>query len=214
MIKCAPSLWWRTFLRVALDSGLRKAELENLHWRDVDFAAMTVTVTAKKAGRFELPGEGDFPILPWTAKAKASYRTVPLTAEATALLQRLRLKSGRSAYVFVDLDRLRAIDARLEAGTLHPRASVTNNVIRNLQVIQRHARARLAKQQQKPVESIDWPLGTLHDLRRTWCTRVAAAVPMHVLKELAGHANVSTTCAYYLAASTSDAEKVRAALSA
>ena len=214
MIEASPSLWWKTFILVAADTGLRKQELENLLWRAVDFDAMVVSVVGRKAGRFEVEGARTYPILPWTAKAKASYRTVPLTPAAAALLQRLKLKAGHSAYLFLDLPRLAAIDGRLKAGTLHPRADLVNNLSRDFKAIQQRARELLAERRGVPLESVDWPVGTLHDLRRTWCTRVAAAVPMHVVKELAGHANISTTAAFYLATSESDAEKVRSALSA
>ena len=54
--------------------------------------------------------------------------------------------------------------------------------------------------------------GCLHDLRRTYATRVASAIPMHVLKEYMGHADIGTTARYYLATTEGDAAKVRAAL--
>lgn len=214
MVEASPSLWWKTFIRLAVDTGLRKQELEHLLWRVVDFDAMMLAVVPRKAGRFEVPGGGNFPILRWTAKTKASYRTVPLTPEAASLLQRLRLKSGHSAYVFLDLDRLAALGAKDKAGTLHPRADLVNNLLRDFKAIQGRARALIADRKGVSLNQIDWPVATLHDLRRTWCTRVAAAVPMHVLKELAGHANISTTATFYLTTTASDAEKVRAALSA
>ena len=43
-------------------------------------------------------------------------------------------------------------------------------------------------------------------------TRVASAVPMHVLKEYMGHADIATTQRYYLKTSDSDAKKVRAGI--
>ncbi len=43
-------------------------------------------------------------------------------------------------------------------------------------------------------------------------TRLASAIPMHVLKEYLGHADIATTAKYYLKTTADDAAKVRAAL--
>ena len=64
------------------------------------------------------------------------------------------------------------------------------------------------------VDDVAWPPGTLHDLRRTYGTRMARVVPMHVLKEYMGHAKITTTQEYYLAAETQDADRARAAMEA
>ena len=37
------------------------------------------------------------------------------------------------------------------------------------------------------------PLGTIHDLRKTYGTWMAEAVPMHVLQRLMGHADITIT---------------------
>ncbi|MCH7545563.1 MAG: site-specific integrase, partial [Planctomycetes bacterium] len=60
----------------------------------------------------------------------------------------------------------------------------------------------------------EWKIGTFHDLRRTFCTRAAAVLPMHVLKHYAGHADIATTVAFYLQTDADDAAKLRAAMSA
>jgi integrase len=57
MIAVAPSLWWKTFIRLAVTSGLRRGELLSLHWRDVDFKAKRLTVSRKDAGEFEVKDE-------------------------------------------------------------------------------------------------------------------------------------------------------------
>ena len=59
----------------------------------------------------------------------------------------------------------------------------------------------------------EWNVGTFHDLRRTFCTRAAAVLPMHVLKHYAGHADIATTVAFYLQTDENDAAKLRAAMS-
>ncbi len=63
--------------------------------------------------------------------------------------------------------------------------------------------------QDKSDDAVEWPRGTLHDLRRTYGTHLARRVPMHVLRQLLGHANISTTADYYLGFTDADAEIAR-----
>jgi site-specific recombinase XerD len=40
------------------------------------------------------------------------------------------------------------------------------------------------------------PPGSLHDLRKSYCTNLSGAVPLHVVQELAGHSDIRTTRRY------------------
>lgn len=42
------------------------------------------------------------------------------------------------------------------------------------------------------------PKCSLQDLRKSYCTNMAGALPMHVVQELAGHSDIRTTRQYYL----------------
>ena len=42
------------------------------------------------------------------------------------------------------------------------------------------------------------PKCSFHDLRKSFCTNLAATVPLHVVQELAGHADIRTTRDHYL----------------
>ena len=42
------------------------------------------------------------------------------------------------------------------------------------------------------------PKCTLHDLRKSYCTNLAGSVPLHVVQELARHADIRTTRKHYL----------------
>ena len=64
----------------------------------------------------------------------------------------------------------------------------------------------------RKAKELDWPLGSPHDLRKTFCTHAAARLPLHVLKHYAGHASIQTTAAYYLRTTPDDADKLRAAM--
>ena len=42
------------------------------------------------------------------------------------------------------------------------------------------------------------PKCSFHDLRKSYCTNLAGTVPLHVVQELAGHADIRTTRKHYL----------------
>jgi integrase len=82
-------------------------------------------------------------------------------------------------------------------------------------VIQKNAQEKLAKDREVGLEKVPWPIGSIHDLRKTYCTRMAeAGVPMNALQQWAGHSNPKTTMAYYTATTEAMAERGRTALAA
>lgn len=105
MREVSPTLWWRVFIALAETSGLRKGELVNLQWRDVDFEAKTLRVTAKRAGEFTIKDKGVFPLLPWSAKSYEE-RMLPLPEFTVSMLAKLHGESDGSPYVFLSLERL------------------------------------------------------------------------------------------------------------
>ena len=214
MRAAAPNLWWRAFIALAESSGLRKGELLNLLWRDIDFEARTVRVSAKRAGVAPIAGGGGVPILAWSAKSYEE-RVVPLPDSTIATLARLQAESDGSPYVFLSRQRLEGVAREIERkGSLGPNYELVNNLHRQFDELQVAARALLAERRGVEIDKVTWERGTIHDLRRTYGTRLSRAVPIHVLKEYMGHAKVQTTQEYYLAAETEDADRARAALEA
>ena len=125
MIEAAPSLMWQALIQLAVTSGLRKSELLHLRWEeDVDLDACTVRVQGRRGG----PS-----ILAWEPKTARSTRTVPLPLATVDLLRRLKIKSGGSPYLFIDLNRLAVIDARMSAGKLRPNFDLINNFTRRFE---------------------------------------------------------------------------------
>ncbi len=53
---------------------------------------------------------------------------------------------------------------------------------------------------------------SFHDLRKSYCTNLANAVPLHVVQELAGHADIRTTRKHYLKVHDEQIESARRAL--
>jgi len=202
----------RAFVQLAVTSGLRKSELLNLLWQDVDFERGTVRVAAKRPGTFTVPDRGEFPIFAWTSKSY-NERTVPIPDETLSALMDLQEEGDESAYIFLSLDRLEKIVAEQAANGLGENYELKNNLANRFRTLQREARKLLAHRREVEVKNVTWPTGSLHDLRRTYGTFMARVVPIHVLKEYMGHSKIDTTQAFYLAAETRDADVARETLS-
>ena len=100
-------------------------------------------------------------------------RIVPLPNLAVSLLIELQLAAANGQeYVFVN-----------SKGPATGDRVKRQNVWRDFQAIRRRA---------------GLPACTYHDLRKSYCTNLAGAVPLHVVQELAGHADIRTTRKHYL----------------
>lgn len=84
-------LLWRTFLWIALDSGMRRGELRGLRWDSIDFSSHTVLVENNyQHGKDCRPKSG-------------KDREVEIGPEVIDLLQQLRsCQIGESPYVFAN----------------------------------------------------------------------------------------------------------------
>ena len=61
-------------------------------------------------------------------------------------------------------------------------------------------------------EKAGLPKCSFHDLRKSYCTNLAGAVPLHVVQELAGHADIRTTRKHYIKVRDEQIESARRAL--
>ena len=135
-------------------------------------------------------------MLAWETKTHEE-RSVPLADDLVQELGDYLLDSDASPYVFLTLERLAAIDARMKASRWGPKTDLMNNLGRDLQVIQRHARRLLAEKTERTLDEIAWVDGTLHDFRRTYATHMAPHVDLLTLCRWLGHANPKTTQEFY-----------------
>lgn len=108
----------------------------------------------------------------WTPK-DMDMRLVPLPAQAVNVLTELQVDATKGqAYVFVN-GKGPAARGRVKR----------QNITRNFQAIRRRAGVPRCK---------------FHDLRKSYCTNIAQATPLHVVQQLAGHADIRTTQKHYL----------------
>lgn len=202
MLDAAPDMWWRAFLLIAVTAGPRKEEILNLLWRDVDLGKRTISINAKRPEAFTGIDGKQYETLEWSPKTYA-VRTIPIPDRTVEAMKLLKADSDGSPYLFVSLSRLAVINAKAQAGVRRGRAETCNNMLRSFRKIQVAA--------SEVIEQKDWRIGTIHDLRRTYGSRMADVVPMHVLQKWMGHSDVSVTATYYLHQSDGHAEAARAA---
>jgi len=173
------ALRWDLLVVVALSTGLRRGELLNCTWKDVDFEEQTIRVA---------PKEETVETWEWLIK-DTDRRTLPLTSELVQLLvdHQSRQPEGYP-YVFVPLRRYDHIQRELRARGLwtysDSRLKVINNFKRDFDLILRRA----------AIET-----GEFHDLRRTAiCNWFEEGMSEFDVMKLAGHADFRTTHRFYL----------------
>ena len=180
---------WELLILSALSTAMRRGELLNATWRDIDFAKQTVEVAPKSDTEHTWP---------WFVK-DTDRRTLPLTDVLVArLIERHSAQPEGYPYVFVPTwryDRIQKIRQQGKWTEEHGKCPV-NNFARQWEQILSWA-------------SIDH--GEFHDLRRTCLTTWL----LHGLSEyevmcLAGHADFQTTHRFYLAVREDHLKRARA----
>jgi integrase len=170
---------WDLLVLVALCTGMRRGELLNCTWSDIDLAAQTLTVSPK-----------DDTEETWSWLIKDLYRrTLPLTDEVAQMLaDHQNEQPERHPYVFVLPARYAYIQDELRAHSSWRYSDSSQKVVpifnRTFRRILRYA----------GIER-----GTFHDLRRTAISNwLANGLSEFEVMKLAGHANFSTTHRFYL----------------
>jgi integrase len=181
---------WETLIRICLGTGMRRGELMNITWRDIDFANMTVDVSPK----YDCQDTWE-----WHIK-DTDRRTLPLTAELVKLLVEFQMSQPEgNPYVFVPMARYEHIQELRRTGqwTVEKGRSPLSKFCHHFNNIRR--RAGIVS-------------GTFHDLRRTCLSNwIVEGLSLHEVKELAGHAGIETTDRFYLAVRKDVVDRARAA---
>jgi integrase len=186
------SVKWDLMISVALATAMRRAELLNCTWGDVDFDAQTIEVNPKQNTKETWQ---------WLIK-DSDHRTLPLTEEIVQMLVDHHTQQPEGyPYVFVPRARYDHIQNVLRPKgkwTLSDsRLKVVNNFKRSFDTILRKADAKK---------------GTFHDFRRTAISMwLANGMSEHDVMVLAGHASFATTHKFYLAVADDLVDRARVA---
>ncbi|UCC98975.1 MAG: site-specific integrase [Phycisphaerales bacterium] len=188
------ALPWDVLIYTAIITGMRRGELLNLVWADVDFEAKQIHVSPKA----NTPETWQ-----WLIK-DTDRRILPLTDEAVFMLAEHQARQpDKYAYVFVPPQRYKVIQELRKQGkwTLSDaRLKVINNFRRKYERIQKGASVRVRR---------------FHDLRNTAITNwFANGLNEYEVMKLAGHATFETTHQFYLAVADDLVDRARAAASA
>jgi len=186
------SVKWELLIAVALATAMRRSELMNCTWVDVDFDAQTIEVNLK---------ENTKDTWEWRIK-DAEHRTLPLTDEIVQMLvDHHTMQPEGYPYVFVPTARYDHIQNVLRPKgkwTLEDaRLKVVNNFKRSLDKILLKAGVKT---------------GTFHDIRRTVISMwFANGMSEYEVMRLAGHSDFATTHKFYLAVADDLVDRARVA---
>jgi integrase len=174
------SLDWDILISLAITTGMRKSELLNLVWSDIDFDEMVIEVT---------PKENTPETWEWQIK-DTDRRRLPLTENVSHQLIQLQNRRPEGyAYVFAPPSRCDHI-----LKVLRPKGKWTLSSARNCVV------NTFTKNFNKILATANVRKGTFHDIRKTAITHwFRRGLREYEVMSLAGHAKFSTTHKFYLA---------------
>jgi len=181
---------WELLIVVALCTGMRRGELLNTTWRDMDIENQVIHVSPKNSTGYTWE---------WHIK-DAERRAIPLTDEVVRLLtEHLANQPSGYPYVFVPVRRYDHIQKVRKQGkwTVEHGKCPVNNFTKQFQVILRRAAVQD---------------GEFHDFRRTrltWWFRYGLSE--FDVMTLAGHSDFNTTRRFYLAVREDLLDRTRAA---
>jgi integrase len=183
---------WELLIRMALCTGMRRGELLNTTWSDIDFEHKCVDVSPKKDTEY---------IWEWHIK-DTDRRTLPLTDELVQLLVEYQTtRPEKYPYLFIPSSHYDYIQRLRKEGkwSVQRGCCPVNNFERQFKVVLRTA----------GIEN-----GGFHDLRRTCLTNwFSNGLSEHDVMTMAGHASFETTRLFYLAVRDDLLERTRQASS-
>lgn len=180
LLRVAPTLRWKVFYTLAYTSAARSGELFNLTEENVDL----------ERGRLLIRSREPTAALPPFHVKDHEDREVPLPRHAVKLVEAwLKDRPKGSPFILLTPERYRLVLERWRkhrsSGKAWLNDYMANNTVRE---IRRHA--------QWAGLNLDGTL-TTHCFRKSCGQNWADNLPMNVVKELMGHADISTTAEFY-----------------
>jgi integrase len=180
LLKAAPTLQWKVFYALAYTSGARFGELFSLTEENVDFERGKLVIRSR---------EGSDTLPPFSVKDHED-REIPLPRHTLKLVAGwVKVRPKGSPLILLAPKRYTRVLRRWHecrtTGEPWMNDYMTNNTVRE---IRRHAKWAKLK--------LDGAL-TTHCFRKSCGQNWANHLPMNVVKELMGHADISTTEEFY-----------------
>lgn len=182
----APNALWRALLMTFYTAGLRLREAMNLTWHDIDFESDLLCVSRRTTSGL---------VQAWTPKDH-ELRTIPLPEQTVRLLTAWQSVAPEGCpYVFMEHGRWEYYRQSLESDDWRSGQDLMNNALRRFKTLCRRAGVGP---------------NSIHDMRRSCITNWAKHLPIHVVKQLAGHSDIRTTQRYYLSVQPEDVVRAKA----
>lgn len=182
--------WVYGGILLGLRLGLRAGEILGLEWRNVDLEGGTVTISQQrqrvtKATRDRMGIKSKGGVLVVDPKTDAGFRRIPVPPSVLAWLKEERARN-ETQYLFPNEHGTNAREPRRFAAGFEAMVKACG------------------LHESKDAHGMPLPEPTPHDLRHTFCSRMANVhkVPVQVLAVIAGHSDIKTTLTYYVHADT------------
>jgi len=192
LLRAAPDLRWKVIYALAYTAALRRGELFNLTEDSIDLDAGKVIVKSREASD-TLP--------PFHVKDHED-RAIPLPRHTVRLLRGwLRVRPQGSPLILLTPDRFRCVLTRWRDHQKAGKPWLNDYLVNNsLVYLRRHAKWAEIE--------VNGSL-SFHGLRKSCGQNWANHLPMNVVKELLGHADISTTAKFYSAVSKEHEDQAR-----
>ncbi len=189
--------WWKAFLSLGVDVGLRPVEALNMLWEDIDPTTLSVRVQPRRSEELRLDDGAVVPVLAFSPSVSCS-RTVPAPPYTINALRRLRRTcEWGSPYVFVPAERLCRLFPLLDSGRSATTTDLAPGIGRVFVSVQREARVELSKRFRRSLAETPWRQRTLAALRNTFAQRAAEAMRPADLAAHMGFARSTAVLAHY-----------------
>lgn len=189
--------WWKAFLSLGVDVGLRPVEALNLTWTDIDPVTLSVRIRPRQASEHRASDGTVLPVLAFWPQHNGA-RAVPVPQYTIDALRRVRRDTNDdSPYPFVAGERLCRLFPLLDSGRSATTTDLAPGLGRVFASIQRQARVELAQQQKQPLAATCWVQKPLTALRNTFAQRAADAMRPADLAAHLGFARITAVLTHY-----------------
>lgn len=184
LLAAAPCPWWRAFISIGANCGLRVRETLWLSWEDFDSSAAAITISCTPV--VGEPG-GDQIHRPWIPPH--AERVIAIPRDAASDLRRLRDHADNSPLVFLPPWKIDQLWLDLAIDSCIPLDRLAPGIRRDFQRIQRSARLRKSQHAGSSFGQTRWNTRPLSALRHSFIRAASHTMPPEDLAKQLGLAS-------------------------
>jgi integrase len=184
LIAASPCTWWRAFISLGVNCGLRVREAIWLAWEDIDSSAAAITITGTP-----VVGDSDGDPVVRPLISSHAERVIALPEEVATDLLRLRNHVDNAPFVFLPPWKIDQLWLDLGNDACIPLDRLAPGIHRDFGRIQRFARLRKAQHAGTAFEQTRWNTRPLAALRHTFIHTASRTMTPESLATHLGLAN-------------------------